>query len=362
MSRRIVILGGYGVFGRHIADALAWDRTLDLVVAGRDPVRGRFIAESIGASFAPCDLRDPATVRKVIADARLVINTVGPFQAADYQIPRACIDQGCHYLDLGDGRLYVAGISELHSAAVARNVFVCVGASTAPAVTSAMVAELLPPGSQARSIKVALTAGNKNQAGAATLAAILSYVGSPIRIRRLGQWRQRIGWGDSEFIDFPGPVGCRRVQLCDVPDLELFPRCFQADSVTFKAGVEMTIFNHALTALARLRQMWPGLQLPVLAGPLVRVSEFFKRLGTLHGSVAEWVTDNAGERRSLAIVARKNGPRVATAPAVLLARRIMVEEPTPGAYPCMGFLNLDEIMNFLAPFDIFLVSGENGKW
>jgi hypothetical protein len=42
----------------------------------------------------------------------------------------AAIEQGCHYIDLGDGRDYVAGITELHESAKAQKVFVCVGAST----------------------------------------------------------------------------------------------------------------------------------------------------------------------------------------------------------------------------------------
>src|SRR6185436_4899352 len=99
-----------------------------------------------------------------LSDAHLVINASGPFQARDYSIPQACIEQGCHYIDLGDGREYVAGISQLHERAKARGVFVCVGASTTPAVTSAAVAELRSHFPHIRSIKVALNAGNKNQA------------------------------------------------------------------------------------------------------------------------------------------------------------------------------------------------------
>ena len=50
------------------------------------------------------------------------------------------------------------------------------------------------------------------------------------------------------------------MQLCDVPDLELFPELFQADTVVFKAGVELTLLNYALAVLGQLRQFQPALE------------------------------------------------------------------------------------------------------
>jgi hypothetical protein len=115
--------------------------------------------------------------------------------------------------------------------------------------------------------------------------------------------------------------------------------------------------------LARVRQIRPTLNLPALAGWLVRLGQLCKSVGTLHGSVAVWVTGATGRHKALALVARKNGPRVATAPAVLLARRILAQGPPAcGAYPCLGFLTLAEIAAFLAPFDIVVAHGDYGHW
>src|SRR5262249_4090989 len=222
----------------------------------------------LGAGFVPCDSRNKASLRDTVSGAQVVINAAGPFQATDYSIPQTCIECGCHYTDLGDGRAYVTGIGQLHESAKAGGVFVCVGASPSPAITSAAVEELRCHAPHLRSIKVTLSAGNKNQAGVSTIASILAYVGLPVRVWQDGRWREQPGWGLGEFVDFPRPVGRRRVQLCDVPDLELFPQMFQADTVVFKAGVELTLFNYALGVLAWLRRLRPSLDLPALAGPL----------------------------------------------------------------------------------------------
>jgi ketosteroid isomerase-like protein len=359
---KIVILGGYGTFGRLIADQFAASGA-EVVIAGRDQVKGQAFADSLKAGFNRCDARSPVSLAETLRGTQLLINAAGQFQARDYSIPQACIEHGCHYIDLGDGREYVAGITQLHESAKARRVFVCVGASTTPAITSAVVSELRPQVARIRSIKIALTAGNKNPAGASTIASILSYVGAPVRVWQDGRWRDQIGWGLGEWIRFPRPVGRRRVQLCDVPDLELFPPRFGADSVVFKAGVELPAVNYLLAALGALRQLRPSWNLPALAGPLVWLSTWFKSLGSLHGSFGVWVTGEAGEERALAFVAPRNGPRVPSSPAVLLARRLLTEgPPVHGAFPCLGYVGLAEYVAFLAPFGIFVVRGEDGVW
>ena len=178
---KIVILGGYGTFGRLIAEQLARP-DVQLVIAGRDPVEGAAHATLLKANFVRCDVTDSDSLRETVAGGFLVINACGPFQAEDYSIPETCIEQRCHYIDLGDGREYVAGFSQLDASAKARDVFVCTGASTTPAITSAAVAELRPLFPRVRSIKVALNAGNRNPAGDSTIASILAYVGRPVRV------------------------------------------------------------------------------------------------------------------------------------------------------------------------------------
>jgi uncharacterized protein YbjT (DUF2867 family) len=362
-ERKVVILGGSGTFGRHIAEQLAALPDTRLAIAGRRPDKGTPVATSLGAEFRPCDANDPASLRKAVEGAWLVVNASGPFRAGDYSVPRACIALGCHYIDIADGRDYVANVGQLDGAARARQVFACAGASTTPAITSALVAELRPALGRIRSIQVALNAGNRNPAGASTVATILGYVGRPVRVWRGGRWRLMRGWGAGELVEFPPPVGRRRVQLCDVPDLELFPRLFGADDVLFKAGLELNAFNYAVGALGALRRIAPSLDLPSLAGPVVALSRCFQRFGTLHGACAVWVTDDAGRRRSLALVARENGPRVPGSPAVLLARKLLSGRlSAAGAFPCVGFLGAAEYAEFLAPYNIFLVKGEGRAW
>jgi hypothetical protein len=355
VERNVVILGGYGTFGRHITENLGGLSGAKVTIAGRNSGTGKAFARSLGVDYRQCDAKNPDSLKHAIEDAWLVVNASGPFNATDYSIPQTCIEGGCHYIDMADGRDYVAEIVQLDAAARDRDVFVCAGASTTPAITSSFVAELQPQLGQIRSIKVALNAGNKNQAGVSTIATILSYVGRPVDVWCDGGWRTMRGWSAGEFVEFPRPVGRRRVQLCDVPDLALIPRHFEVDHVIFKAGVELTILNYAIGAMATLKRICPPLNLPSFARPLVTLSSVFKTFGTLHGGCAVWVTDTDGQERSIALVAHENGPHIPASPAILLARKLLSGKiDQVGAFPCLGLLNLT-LPSFL-PLTTFALS------
>ena len=207
-----------------------------------------------------------------------------------------------------------------------------------------------------------MSAGNKNKAGVSTFASILSYAGKAIKVWENGQWVSYDGWSMGEFINFPNPVGRRRVQLCDVPGLELFPQIYHAENVIFKAGVELTVFNYALSILARLRKYFARLPLSVLAKPLVKASRLFQLFGSYSGSIMVWVTDRTGITKSLGLLAVANGPRIAATPAVLLAQKILSEEITIyGAFPCINFLNFHEIESFLNKYGIVAIYSEGNN-
>ena len=57
-SRVVTVLGGYGIFGGRIAEALAHDGTCRVRVVGRSAKIGQNFAHRVGADFYPCLLDD----------------------------------------------------------------------------------------------------------------------------------------------------------------------------------------------------------------------------------------------------------------------------------------------------------------
>jgi hypothetical protein len=363
----ITVLGGYGVFGGRIAEALVRRPSTQVRIAGRNQHAGLRFAARIGAEFRQCDLAQPATLDQAIEGATVVVHAAGPFQGTDYHVARRCIDLRSHYVDIADGRDYVTGIVSLHAAAQARGVMVVSGASTVPAISHALVNELRPGFQRIDEIDIALAPGNRNPRGTATIAAILSYLGRPIPVWQFGRWQTRTGWAQPTRLVFPDPLGSRSVYTCEAPDLDLFPKIFGAHSVRFRAGLELNVLNWMLAALSRLRRSGRFESLPRYAGLMARLSRLLLPFGSRNGALAVWArgADHSGRllERSVALVTDWDGPAIPAAPAILLAGQWLDSGAQEGgAFPCVGFVTLPELLSGLGPAHFWLVDGAEGRW
>jgi hypothetical protein len=365
-ARVVTVLGGYGIFGGRVAAALARDQICRVRIVGRSARIGQNFAHRVGAEFYPCLLDDHDALGRAIDGSFLVIHAAGPFQRADYHVAEQCINAGAHYLDLSDAREFVAGIGRLDDNAQRRKLLIASGVSSTPAITSAMIAELVPEFARIDEIYTALSPGNQNPRGAATIAAVLSYLGRRIRVWRDGRWMERPGWGDAERLEFPPPVGRRRVYNCDVPDLELFPRTFGANTVRFSAGLELNLLNYLLSACA-LQSRWFGLDFMRHARLFLKVSLMFFPWGTTNGALAIWLRgiDHVGERieRRIALVTDYDGPATPSSAAVVLARKILINgPPRTGAFPAVGLVSFHELLAHLQTLGIWCARGDQSGW
>jgi hypothetical protein len=365
-GRIVTVLGGYGIFGGRVAQALALDRNCRVRVVGRRARIGCNFAQRIGAEFRECKDSSAQAIRDAIDGSFLVIHAAGPFQGADYLVAEVCIEMGAHYLDLADAREFVAEISRLDAAARGRGLMVASGVSSTPAITSALIAELAPQFGRIESIHTALTPGNQNPRGEATIAAVLSYLGRTIRYWHDGKWIERPGWGDAARLTFPEPVGRRRVHNCEVPELELFPDHFRAQTVRFSAGLELNALNYLLSFCSFLAR--------TLKIDFTRRARFFLNaslmlfpLGTTNGALAIWLKgrdrDGRPMERQIALVTDFDGPATPSSPAIILAQKVLrVGPPKLGAFPCIGLLELGELLEHLRPLGIWCARGDETGW
>jgi short subunit dehydrogenase-like uncharacterized protein len=365
-ARMVTVLGGYGIFGGRVAEALARDDRCRVRIVGRSAKIGNNFAHRVGADFYPCLLENPDALRRAIEGSFLVILAAGPFQGVDYHVAERCIEAGAHYLDLADARDFVAGIGRLDENARRRGLLVASGVSSTPAITSALIAELAADFAQIEEIHTALSPGNQNPRGAATIAAVLSYLGRRIRVWQDGKWVERPGWGDVRHLQFPTPVGRRRVHNCDVPELELFPKTFGARTVRFSAGLELNLLNYLLS-LCALPCRWFGLDLTRHARFFLNASLMLFPWGTTNGSLAIWVRgrDHGGQvaERRIALVTDYDGPGTPSSAAIVLARKILdLGPPRIGAFPCIGLLSFDELLAHLHPLGIWCARGDESGW
>ncbi len=365
---RIVILGGYGVFGGRLARLLAREPGMEIYIAGRRIDHAKAFCdthqETAQSRFFPLAVPDLDELGGLLEDlnANLLVNCIGPFQTLDYTVAETCIGAGVHYLDLADARAFVAGFGRLSDAAEAAGVLAVTGASTLPAISSAVVDRLSADLGTVDTIDMAIAPGLRMPRGVAVARAILGYAGQPVRVWRDKTWQRLFGWQDLRRRQLRVGVrktGTRWLGICDVPDLDLFPARYPAvRTVEFRAGLELALLHFGLWAatwLVRARLL-PSLE--PFARPMKWLADLFQPLGSDRGGMFVDVTglDAHGFRvtRTWTLIADSgHGPWIPILPALVLARKIRDHGPEQsGAFACMGFMDLAEFEATITDFDI----------
>ena len=92
LQRTALVTGGNRGIGKAIAKGLR-ARGLNVVIACRDRMSGRQVADEIGADFVHCDLSDPTRLPPEAGMADIVINNAGVLFDAPLFSPEARFDE-----------------------------------------------------------------------------------------------------------------------------------------------------------------------------------------------------------------------------------------------------------------------------
>ena len=348
---RVLVIGGYGFFGRRLVELLARQPGLHVIVAGRSAAPAAALVASLAG-------RSPASLEAVALDAnsgelpahlaRLAVDVLvlasGPFQGQDYRVALACTAAGVHYIDLADGRAFVAGIADVDVAATAAGVSVISGASSVPGLSSAAIDSMVQGWQRVTHIDIGISPGNRIERGHSTMHAVLTSCGQPIA---LADAAPVTGWLTSRLRRYPAPVGWRLLSPCDVPDLAVLPAHYPGrPRVRFGAGLELMSLHLGMNLMAALARVGLVRDWSVHTAWLKRKSDWLKNWGSDEGAmhVAVRGIDAQGLRaaRTWTLVATHgDGPYTPTLAAAALVRKLACGAPVPvGARACVSLLTL----------------------
>lgn len=352
---RVMVIGGYGFFGSRLVARLARQDRLHVLVAGRRSVAAQALVErlrpdaraALGHVALDAMANDLAARLKQLG-VDVVVHTSGPFQGQDYRVAQACANAGVHYVDLADGRDFVCGIDVLQESAVAGGVLLTSGASSVPALSTAVVDRLAAGMNSVTSIDIGISPGNRTERGLSTVAAILSYCGKRLDA---GGKQATFGWLGTYRHRYPEPAGLRLLSPCDVPDLSLLPARYAGQpSVRFGAGLELPFLHRGMNVLAWLARLGVVSNWAVHAGRLKRMADWFKEWGTDAGAMHVCVTgrghgDIPQQRDWVLVAGSGDGPYVPTLAAAALVRKLAAGTlECTGARACTGLLSLEDFM------------------
>lgn len=354
--KQVLILGGYGNFGKRIARALV-KANVPVIIVGRDRAKAEELAAELGPLAKPVvfDVNSALTEQLARLQPRVVVNTCGPFQTADYRVAETCIAHGVHYIDLADGRAFVTGVTQLDAAAKAKGVSVISGASTVPGLSSAVLEHFKHEFASIDSLHFGISPGQKAERGLATTQGILTYVGKPLA--PFAGHARTYGWQDIHRQEYPS-LGKRWMANCDIPDLDVLPLHYGIRSISFSAGVELAPLHLGLWALSWLVRLGLPLNLPKHAATLLAASNWFDRFGSadggMHVIIEGTAPDGTAHKRQWFIIAKDGyGPHIPTIPAIVLAKKIASGLlPAPGAYPCVAQVSLAEYLAELKEYPV----------
>ena len=133
----IVVYGATGFTGQLVAEYLAAqyrnDKELKWAMAGRSLDKLKSVRDAVGAPadtpLIAADSSDPASLKAMVEQAKVVISTVGPYQFYGNELVVACAAAGTDYIDLCGEPIWMRQMIDKHEAAAkasgARIVFSC---------------------------------------------------------------------------------------------------------------------------------------------------------------------------------------------------------------------------------------------
>ena len=290
---RVLIIGASGNFGRRLTRLLAQDGGFTIVAAGRQQSALYDVSAELGCETLALDRDTIDTTLLNALNIDLLIDVSGPFQTSDTRVIKAAIAAGVHYVDIADGRAFVAGIASFDREAKAAGIVVISGASSTPALSDAAARHITKGWANIDTVRVVISPSNRQPRGIAVIAAILTYVGQPLRIFRQGAWQTAHGWGDTRRVTLPH-VGRRWASLCDTPDLDQL--CAQHNpriEASFYASLELSVMHLGLMLLGWL----------VRSGLIRSLTPFAKPLNWMAG----WLEPFGNDRGGMTVEARGQG-------------------------------------------------------
>jgi Saccharopine dehydrogenase NADP binding domain len=364
---KVLIVGGYGIFGGRLAELLLNEGRLEIFIAGRNLAAAQeFCSAHLGKARLVAVQLDRLNcgeaLRKLKPD--LVVDASGPFQAYGddpYKLVRDCFAAGTSYIDLADGADFVAGISTLDESAKKIGHFALSGMSSFPVLTAAVVRKLAVGLDSVDEIVAGIAPSPHSGVGVNVIRAIASYAGQPVKILQDGKWGVGTGFFDSRYlvVHVPDerPLPRIRFALTDVPDLKVLSWDWpEVKSIWMGAGPTPALLHRLLWIAAGLVKLGVLRSLVPLA-PLMNWVVNMARWGQHRGGMIVEITGSRGSAkitRSWHLLAEGDGgPYIPSMAAEAIVRRCLDGKIPPiGARSGHRDLELEDYAPSLARYAI----------
>ncbi len=354
--KTVLVLGGYGRCGSRLVTLLSSDPAINCIAAGRNPP-----ANLQNKNVIALDANDRSSLKSTLANnIDFVVNVCGDLEKNGGAIAQTCMESGIHYVDMGAGQEYANDFLKLNRQAAKNKVCLVTNAGASPVLSTILADHLAKEFERITHIHAAYSPGNRSVGARGSLYDLLKNIGKKIRIKERGRWQDNHSWSRAEKINFPKPVGSRRLFLYEAIELETFPARYGANTVTFSTGFELSLFNLGTTWLAWRKRKKQGKRPEAYASLLASAAWWLRNFGSdkdalavmMKGEIAGQEVDHV----AYLIGRSKSSLVIPCAPAASLIKKWVNQGiDKPGATSCQDLLQMDDIRLELSQHDIVLV-------
>ncbi|ETW94335.1 MAG: hypothetical protein ETSY1_35335 [Candidatus Entotheonella factor] len=236
----VLVLGGAGGVGSETARQLvARGRFSRLILADREIEAAQHLAHELGVEATEIDVMDRQALVQLMRQARVVLNTTGPFFRYGLAVVQSAIEAGVPYADVNDEDGPIRDLfatDDIHQAAQEAGIPLVVGLSTSPGLTNILTRYAAQQMDTVATAHIALATGPWTR-GPAVMAHHLHINSAPATIYRDGHWVQVPAMSEPEVITFPWPPGHAPVHIVGHAEPLTLPRFLPSlEEVVMKMG------------------------------------------------------------------------------------------------------------------------------
>lgn len=243
MRQKILIVGGYGAVGGHIAKKLSQIYPGNVIVAGRNLEKAKRMGKSLNNSVIAMQLDISALPSDdtFLNDVMLVVMCI---EQESIAFVKRCINNGIHYIDISASIDYLKAIEALHKQAVQNRSIVLLSVGIAPGLSNLLVKHCKNTNSDIKDVDIFILLGLGEAHGEAAIRWSIEQLNT--------EFGDNVGNRFESFTDgtetlFPNERSKRTAYRFNFSDQHVLPRTLSLRSVStrlcFESRVMTTVYS-----------------------------------------------------------------------------------------------------------------------
>ena len=239
MSKKVLVVGGYGRIGNSVAQDLIKHTDAEVTITSRQARSGIKPFKSL-----VLDLNDCQTLQQAISNYDLVIHCAGPFHHRDGRVLLSCIDAGVDYIDVSDHRSFYQRVIQNRDRAISAGITAILNTGIFPGISNSMVKQGIEEFDRPQKIHLSYIVAGSGGAGLTVMRTTFLGLRNKFSAWIDGKWQDTSPYTEREVIEFPAPYGKTGVYWFDVPETYTFADSFPVETVITKFGSLPDWYNH----------------------------------------------------------------------------------------------------------------------